>query len=122
MTARTALIPAVAAALLVAGCGSSSAPKTTAKAAAPAAGGAVAVKLQNISFQPAKITAKVGQTITWTNADNVDHNVTATGGATFKSSDIGNGQSFSTKLTKAGTITYVCTIHKGMDGTIVVTQ
>jgi plastocyanin len=132
------LLPATAVvALLIAGCGSSSssssAPsgggayggatpstKTTAAPAATAAGGP-SVALQNISFSPNKITVKVGQTITWTNKDSVDHNVTATSGATFKSSDFGQGGTFTYKPTKAGTIQYVCTIHQGMDGTIVVT-
>ena len=48
------------------------------------------------------------------------HGVLAKTGATFKSSDFGQGATFSTKATKAGTITYVCTIHPGMTGTIVV--
>ena len=124
-------------AALIAGCGgsSSSSSKTSASsapaaapsststsAATPAAGGAVAVSMKNIQFSPTSITAKVGQTIKWTNDDSVDHNVTATSGASFKSSNFGQGASYSTKLTKAGTIQYVCTIHPGMTGTIVVTK
>jgi plastocyanin len=121
---------------LVAGCGSSSssssnstsnstpaaAPATSAPAAAPAAGGAVAVSMKNIQFAPKSVTAKVGQTVKWTNDDSVDHNVTATSGETFKSSTFGQGATYSHKLAKAGTIKYVCTIHPGMDGTIVVTK
>ena len=122
---------------LVAGCGSSSssssnsssastpaaAPATSTPAAAPAAGGgAVAVSMKNIQFAPTSVTAKVGQTIKWTNDDSVDHNVTAKSGATFKSSTFGQGKTYTYKATKAGTITYVCTIHPGMDGTIIVTK
>ncbi|HEV7362993.1 MAG TPA: plastocyanin/azurin family copper-binding protein [Solirubrobacteraceae bacterium] len=121
---------------LVAGCGSSSssssnstsnstpaaAPATSAPAAAPAAGGAVAVSMKNIQFAPKSVTAKVGQTVKWTNDDSVDHNVTATSGETFKSSTFGQGATYSHKLAKAGTIKYVCTIHPGMEGTIVVTK
>ena len=80
------------------------------------------VAMQNIAFNPSTIHAKVGQTIKWTNDDSVDHNVTATSGETFKSSNFGQGSTYSTKLTKAGTIQYVCTIHPGMTGTIVVTK
>jgi plastocyanin len=118
-------------AALVAGCGgssssskstSSAAPSSTGAAAAPAAGGATTVSMKNIQFSPKSITAKVGQTVTWTNDDAVDHNVLATSGATFKSSIIGQGKTYSTKLTKAGTIQYVCTIHPGMSGMIVVTK
>ena len=120
---------------LVAGCGSSSsssksssnstpaaAPATSTPAAAPAAGGTVAVSMKNIQFVPASVTAKVGQTVKWTNDDSVDHNVTATSGETFKSNTFGQGATFSQKLTKAGTIKYVCTIHPGMEGTLVVTK
>jgi plastocyanin len=121
---------------LVAGCGSSSssssnssssstpaaAPATSTPAAAPAAGAAVAVSMKNIQFAPKSVTAKVGQTVKWTNDDSVDHNVTATSGETFKSSTFGQGATYSHKLTKAGTIKYVCTIHPGMEGTIIVTK
>jgi len=78
--------------------------------------------MKNIQFAPKSVTAKVGQTVKWTNDDSVDHNVTATSGATFKSSTFGQGASYSQKLTKAGTIKYVCTIHPGMEGTIIVTK
>ena len=122
---------------IVAGCGSSSSsssnsssastpaatPAQSTPAAAPAAGGAaLAVSMKNIQFAPKSVTAKVGQTIKWTNDDSVDHNVTAKSGATFKSSNFGQGATYSYKPTKAGTITYVCTIHPGMDGTIIVTK
>jgi plastocyanin len=119
---------------LVAGCGgsSSSSSKSSSSstpAAAPAAttpaaaaSGTVAVSMKNIQFAPKSVTAKVGQTVKWTNDDSVDHNVTATSGETFKSSTFGQGATYSHKLTKAGTISYVCTIHPGMAGTIIVTK
>ena len=121
---------------LAAGCGSSSSsssntssapaaapPATSSAAAAPAAAaGTVAVSMKNIQFVPKSVTAKVGQTVKWTNDDSVDHNVTATSGETFKSKTFGQGGTYSYKLDKAGTIKYVCTIHPGMDGTIIVTK
>ena len=119
---------------LVAGCGgsSSSSSKSSSSstpAAAPAAttpaaaaSGTLAVSMKNIQFAPKSVTAKVGQTVKWTNDDSVDHNVTATSGETFKSSTFGQGATYSHKLTKAGTISYVCTIHPGMAGTIIATK
>jgi plastocyanin len=77
--------------------------------------------MQNIAFDPKSVTVKVGQKVTWTNADSTDHNVTAQSGADFKSKDFGNGGTFSFTPTKAGTIKYVCTIHPGMDATLTVT-
>lgn len=121
-------------ALAVAGCGSSSSSKTTSSSggsstpssgsgsgsggAAPSGGGAV--KLQNTAFSPAKTTVKVGQKITWTNEDGFNHNVTAQSGATFKSKNLGKGGTFTYTPSKAGTITYICTIHPFMKGTITV--
>jgi plastocyanin len=82
----------------------------------------VQVKMQNTAFSPASISAKVGQTIVWTNEDSFDHNVTAKKGENFKSKNFGQGQTYSYKLDKPGTISYVCTIHPGMQGTITVTK
>jgi plastocyanin len=76
--------------------------------------------MKNIQFVPKEITAKVGEKITWDNLDSVDHNVTATSGGSFKSSDFGQGGTYSFTPTKAGTIKYTCTLHPGMDGEIVV--
>lgn len=139
----TRLLPAVAClaltGALVAGCGgsssskkSSSAGSTSGPAPAPtstpapktgaAASGTVAIKMQSIQFSPKSVTAKVGQTVKWTNDDSVAHNVTAKSGETFKSSTFGPGGTYSYKLDKAGTITYVCTIHPGMEGTITVVK
>ncbi len=120
-----ALLPALAATVALAvGCGgddNGGTSASTAPASTPAAaGGAVAVKMKDIQFEPRDVTVKAGQTITWTNDDSVNHNVIAQSGASFKSKDFGEGGSFSFKAAKAGTIKYVCTIHPGMTGTITV--
>lgn len=87
------------------------------------AGGSVAVSIKNVKFLPHDVTAKVGQTITWTNDDgSIAHNVTATDGADFASDTLNGGDTFSYTPRKAGTIAYVCTIHNGQDGTITVTK
>jgi plastocyanin len=78
--------------------------------------------MQNIAFDPASVTVKVGQTVTWVNDDSVTHNVTAQSGAAFKSNNFGQGGTYSFKATKPGTIKYVCTLHPGMDGTLIVTK
>ena len=76
--------------------------------------------MQNIQFNPSSVTVKVGQKVTWVNEDTVDHNVTSSSGASIKASNFGHGQSFSFTPTKAGTIKYSCTIHPGMNGTLIV--
>ena len=115
-------------ALAAAGCGGSNSSSTSSgssssasTAAASSSGGGVAIKMQNIAFDPKAVTVKVGQKVTWTNDDSVDHNVTSQSGETIKSQNFGKGATFSFTPTKAGTIKYVCTIHPGMDATLTVT-
>jgi plastocyanin len=117
----------------VAGCGSSnknsggsastqsSTPSTSSSSSSSSGGGGISIKMQNIQFSPNAQTVKVGEKVTWTNEDSVDHNVTAKSGGTFKSSNFGQGATFSFTPTKAGTIKYTCTLHPGMDGTLTVT-
>jgi plastocyanin len=125
--------------VVLAGCGSSSsssssssstsspspAPATSAPASGSSApsGGATHVTMKNLAFSPDTITAKVGQTVDWTNNDTPPHNVTYVSGPKFKSSPTMNpGAKFHLKLTQAGTIHYYCTIHPFMKATIVVTK
>jgi plastocyanin len=83
----------------------------------------VRVAMRNLAFVPKSVTAKVGQTIQWTNFDTAPHNVTYVAGPKFKSSPtFTNGGKFQVKLTKPGTIQYVCTIHPFMKASIVVSK
>jgi plastocyanin len=111
-------------ALAAAGCGGSddNGGSSSGSTSAPASssGGGVAIKLQNIAFDPKAVTVKVGQKITWTNDDSTDHNVTADSGADFKSDNLGKDGTFEFTPDKAGTIKYECTIHPGMTATITV--
>jgi plastocyanin len=121
--------------LALAGCGSSSkssstppatstpASSTPASSTSPGSGGAVTVAMKNLAFVPTSVTAKVGQTVDFVNSDTPPHNVTYKSGPKFTSSStISPGGKFSIKLTQAGTIHYVCTIHPFMKATIVVTK
>jgi plastocyanin len=112
------LLPlALTASIAAVGCGSSSS-KPTAPPAAP--GGGAAIDMKNIAFSPKNATVKVGQKVTWTNKDSVDHNVIADNGE-FKSNDFGQNGTFSFTPKKAGKIDYKCTLHPGMTGTLTVT-
>lgn len=118
----------IACGALVAGCGSSSssssssapAQSTPAASSSAASGGGVTVTMQNIAFSPTSVTVKKGETVKWVNKDTVAHNVTATKGATFKSSTFGQGGSFTWKAAKAGTVEYFCTIHPNMTAKLIV--
>src|SRR3954471_15126026 len=113
---------ALTASIAAAGCGSSSSPSSNSTPAAQptAAGSGVNIDMKNIAFSPKDATAKVGQKVTWTNKDSVDHNVIANNGA-FKSDDFGQNGTYSFTPTKAGKIEYQCTLHPGMTATLTVT-
>jgi plastocyanin len=109
---RTSVLIALAVVALVAGgCGGGSSKSSSSPGA---------VSMKGLRFHPANVTVKVGQKVTWTNDDNVDHNVTATGGAKFMSQAFGNGKTYSFTPRRAGVIKYVCTLHPGMLGKLVV--
>lgn len=122
---RIVLLLCAAGALAAAGCGSSSnsssSSSSTPAASSSSSSGEVAIKMQNIAFDPKAVTVKVGQKVTWTNDDSVDHNVTSQSGETIKSQNFGKGATFSFTPTKAGAIKYTCTLHPGMDATLTVT-
>ncbi len=77
------------------------------------------VYIQNYAFNPASLTVKAGDTVTWTNKDSVSHTVTSDTGL-FGSSPLANGQTFSYTFTTAGSYAYTCSIHPAMHGTIIV--
>ena len=115
---------AMSVSLAIAACSGSATPAPSAQpsagqsAAAPARGGS-AVSIANFAFAPASVTVAAGTTVTWTNADNTEHTVTADDGS-FKSDKLGTGAAFSQTFTKAGTFAYHCSIHPSMKGTITV--
>jgi plastocyanin len=80
--------------------------------------------MRTLAFEPTSVSARVGQTVQWTNEDNVFHNVIYLNGPKFKSSPqhIKNGETFSIVPTQAGTIHYFCSIHPWMKGSITVSK
>jgi plastocyanin len=79
--------------------------------------GAVAVK-DNL-FTPATTTVHAGDTVTWSFTGSADHNVTGPG---FNSPTQGKGTTYQHTFTDVGDVSYVCTLHQGMKGTIKVVQ
>jgi len=80
-----------------------------------------AVSISGFAFHPVTLKIKVGTTVKWTNRQNIDHTVTANGGA-FNSGHLAPGHSFSHKFTRAGKFPYHCMIHTFMKATVIVTQ
>ncbi|MFP5370423.1 MAG: plastocyanin/azurin family copper-binding protein [Actinomycetes bacterium] len=103
----------LAACLTVAGCATTA--KSTASAAEP---DDRVVELVGLEFNPSKIQIAVGQRVRWQWTDSVVHNVVS---KDFASSKTLSGGSYAVRFDRAGTFPYTCTLHKGMDGTVVVT-
>jgi plastocyanin len=83
------------------------------------AGGAE-VSEEGIAFKPAEVTVSTGDTVTWTNNDSVAHDVTADSFSSGDSGGMAPGDTFKHTFDKAGMFDYVCTVHPGMEGTVVV--
>lgn len=84
----------------------------------PVSGNSRTIDIRNNAFDPTPVTIAVGTTVTWTNRDAVAHTVTAAG--SFDSSALGQNTPFSHTFNAAGTVDYVCTLHAGMNGRIIV--
>lgn len=80
--------------------------------------GATQVIVANFAFDPQSLTVAAGTGVTWTNNDSAAHTVTFTGGPDL--GQFGTGDSVSRSFDSAGEFDYVCTIHPGMAGTVVV--
>jgi len=88
-------------------------------AATATAAGPVAVHISNFTFGPKMVTVKVGQTVTWTNDDDIPHTVVATD-KSFRSKVLDTGQSFSFTFAKPGQVAYFCSLHPMMTGKVTV--
>lgn len=76
-----------------------------------------AVSVIDYSFDPSSTTIAAGGEVTWTWGGTVGHNVTFSTGPNSATQTSGT---FSRTFPTAGSYPYQCTIHSGMDGTIIV--
>lgn len=81
--------------------------------------GAHDVYADNFSFAPGSLSVPVGTTVTWTNRDDVPHNIVSTEHR-FKSPALDTDEQFSHRFDERGTFKYYCSIHPKMTGEIVV--
>jgi plastocyanin len=78
-----------------------------------------AVKIENFTFAPQRVTVKAGTTVTWTNDDDIPHTVVSSTKA-FKSKVLDSDDKFSFTFTTPGIYEYFCSLHPHMTGTLVV--
>jgi plastocyanin len=80
------------------------------------------VDIKNMVFSPAKLSISPGDTVVWTNSDNVPHMVNATNSGQFQSPLFNQGQNYQHIFPQVGKYDYRCGIHPTMTGSITVKQ
>jgi len=76
----------------------------------------VQVTIDNFTFSPPELTVKVGDTVTWTNHDDIPHTVVSAG--KFKSQALDTDNTYSFTFAAAGDYKYFCSLHPHMTGMI----
>lgn len=129
----TALFAAVV--IGAAACGKTTSPETASpETTSPETTSAQAVTIDTFAFTPKVIRVRVGDTVTWTNKDDILHTVTSgsrdydptNGGKVTATRPDGmidaelDGRGATTRFTftKAGTFHYFCNIHPGMEADV----
>lgn len=74
------------------------------------------VSIFDLGYDPAAVTINVGQTVTWTNDGDLPHTVTFDGGP--DSGTLSPGDTYAHTFEAAGELSYICTIHPAMRGTV----
>jgi plastocyanin len=105
MTSKTPrlALPLIAAAILIAG-------------AMEARAKILRVRIDDLAFMPAAVTASVGDVVEWVNEDFVDHTVTTR--AEGFDITIPAGATRRLTISTVGVFDYYCIFHPGMTGTI----
>jgi plastocyanin len=74
------------------------------------------VTIDNFTFSPPELKVKVGDTVTWTNHDDIPHTVVSAG--KYRSKTLDTDDKFSFTFTSAGDYKYFCSLHPHMTGMI----
>ena len=64
-----------------------------------------------------EIRTTVGKVVTWRNDDDAPHTASAAG---FSSPQLAKGGTYRRRFMRAGTYAYVCALHPGMRGKVIV--
>jgi plastocyanin len=73
-----------------------------------------------LTFDPTAVAVKKGDVIQWKNTGSTAHNVTFDAQQSLTSGTLQQGDTWQVQFTTAGTYTYHCTFHPGMNGQITV--
>jgi plastocyanin len=86
----------------------------------PARAETIQVKIENLAFMPSQVSAHVGDTIEWINADFVAHTATARDGAWDVM--IAPSATASIVLKAEGSVDYYCRFHPNMSGRVMIVK
>jgi plastocyanin len=132
---RTAVVLAMGSLLAVSACGSSGSKAASSSTGTTAAKPGATVNMTFTVFDKKSYAIKAGQALTFVNANPIEHvivegtyKVDADGLRTSETDDKAfnlpipakKGYSVSQTFDKAGTFTFYCTIHKGMNASVTV--
>jgi plastocyanin len=129
MTRRTVLRVALGCCAIAASACANGAPSSPSGSSGPAVGtgginlGTPTVHIaatDQLQFSLATQAVHVGDVVQWTNTGTVPHTVTFDGQPYLTDPTLAPEATWEVKFTVAGTYSYQCTIHPGMDGTLVV--
>jgi plastocyanin len=75
------------------------------------------IEMRDFAFSPQTVEIRVGDRVTWTNRDGVEHNAT---NGSFDTGLLAQGESASIRFLAAGTYAFFCAPHPSMTGTVIV--
>lgn len=75
------------------------------------------IEMRDFAFSPQTVEIRVGDRVTWTNRDSVEHNATD---GSFDTGLLAEGESASIRFTAPGTYAFFCEPHPSMTGTVIV--
>jgi plastocyanin len=78
------------------------------------------IAIDNFTFDPPKLSVRVGTAVTWVNHDDIPHTATSIE-KVFGSPVLDTDDSFTFRFDHVGTYAYFCKLHPHMNGTVEVT-
>jgi plastocyanin len=78
------------------------------------------VDMDDNVFRPSTVRVLQGGTVRWTNEGSVQHNTTSLTAGLWASANLNPNGTFTQPFPTVGTFNYRCTLHPGMNGTVIV--